>query len=59
MKHKWPPSSNKRSRGLRPAIAVEAFIVVLVLCLWLWGKCGTWLLNTVKKLFMGGKGVSS
>jgi hypothetical protein len=52
MKQELPDSAGKkRFRGLRPAIAVEAFIVLLVLGLILWGKLGTWLLNSVKSLF--------
>jgi len=51
MKNQLPESSRKRFVGLRPAIAAEAFIVGLVLCLVLWGKCGTWLLNTLKNIF--------
>jgi len=52
MKEKLPDGRGKKSsRGLRPAIAVEAFVVILVLCLLLWGKLGTWFLNWAKGLF--------
>jgi len=52
MKHELPnKTERKRFCGLRPAIAVEAFIVGLVLCLVLWGKFGTRLLNSMKRLF--------
>ncbi|MGA4577872.1 hypothetical protein [Limisphaera sp. VF-2] len=50
MKNQPPESNWKRFFGLRPAIAVEAFIIVLVVCLLLFGKFGTWLLNAVKNL---------
>jgi len=52
MKEELPENAGKkRFRGLRPAIAVEAFIVLLVLGLILWGKLGTSLLNSIKWLF--------
>ena len=51
MKHELPDNIKKRFRGLRPAIAVEAFIVVLVLSLLVWGDFATWLLNALKRLF--------
>jgi hypothetical protein len=50
MKNQPPETSRKRSFGMRPAIAVEAFIIVLMVCLLLFGKFGTWLLNALKNL---------
>ncbi len=41
MNHQPPENSRKRFLGLRPAIAVETFIIVLVVCLFLFGKLGT------------------
>jgi hypothetical protein len=42
MKHELPQSRKKRSSGLRPTIAIEAVVVVLVLVLVLWGRDDNW-----------------
>ncbi|MGA4580137.1 hypothetical protein [Limisphaera sp. VF-2] len=52
MKKQPPDSSRKWFLGWRPAIAVEVFLIALVVCLVLFGKLGVWLLNAVKK-FVG------
>jgi hypothetical protein len=44
--------SKTRGVGIRPAIIWEILVIALVIVLMLWGKVGTWLLNSMR-FFLG------
>jgi len=50
MKKRQQENSRKRIVGLKPAALIEAFIIGLVACLLVFGKCGVLLLNAAKNL---------